>query len=558
MPCRIVTNLDKILTSEGIKNLTLLEAVSKYDSTSATSATVSSSIPPATTGETITVYRHDWLNLLSEYNYIRTHGLYNTYRPVCTLANGIVLELRVIETYYSASQQYYYDIQIFKNSNNTHTYVNDITYRKKASTPDLTGLYFTISQSPDLPGWIGSSMLWEGNDVVNLWTSNLVSRLATPATSPVTELINGSLPPEDPYGLNNDNTPEGGYGNFDYTSEDETPPSLPSLSAANAGFVTLWNPTISEVGDLADYLWGPTFSVATWQKLWNDPMECLLSLGIVPVAPTTGTRANIYFGNADTGIESAPITTQFVNVDMGSMHINGQSASYMDYAPYAKASIYLPYCGTYALDVDEIMDADLALEYHIDIYTGACVAYLTINNRVNSDESVVHNIMYQFTGNCLASIPVTSGDHSQLLQSLLFMGASIAATVATAGAGAASGGAIEGLAAEGDVVASSGVLGAASAINTVMSMKPNVMHSGNLSSTAGLLGSQKPFVTFTWSNLCRPDDEYQLVGMPIQKSGTLSDFEGFTIVSACHMDNILCTDAERSMIEQALGRGVII
>lgn len=370
----------------------------------------------------------------------------------------------------------------------------------------------------------------------------------------------GSIAPDDPYGLNENETPSGGYGDFDYTSEDETPPALPSLSAANAGFVTLWNPTISEVGDLADYLWGPTFSIASWQKLWNDPMECLLSLGIIPVAPTTGTRTNIYFGNADTGIESAPITTQFVTADMGSMHIRGQSASYMDYAPYAKASIYLPYCGTYALDVDEIMDADLALEYHIDIYTGACVAYLTINNRTNSDESNVHNVMYQFTGNCLASIPVTSGDHSQLLQSLLFMGAAIAATVATAGA-ASAGGAIEGLAAEGDVVASSGVLGAAaagSAINTVMSMKPNVMHSGNLSSTAGLLGGQKPFVTFTWSNLCRPDDEYQLVGMPLQKSGTLSDFEGFTIVSACHMDNILCTDAERSMIEQALGRGVII
>lgn len=366
---------------------------------------------------------------------------------------------------------------------------------------------------------------------------------------------------DDPYVTIIDENDPGGYGPGDYSSEDETPPSLPSISAANAGFVTLWNPTISEVGDLADYLWGPTFSVASWQKLWNDPMECLLSLGIVPIAPTTGARANIYFGNADTGIESTPITTQFVLADMGSMHIEGRSASYMDYAPYAKASIYLPYCGTYALDVDEIMDADLALEYHIDIYTGACVAYLTINNRTNSDGNVVHNVMYQFTGNCLASIPVTSGDHSQLLQSLLFMGASIAATVATAGAGAASGGAIEGLAAEGDVVASSGVLGAAtagSAINTVMSMKPNVMHSGNLSSTAGLLGGQKPYVTFTWSNLCRPEDEYQLVGMPIQKSGTLSDFEGFTIVSACHMDNILCTDAERSMIEQALGRGVII
>ena len=370
-------------------------------------------------------------------------------------------------------------------------------------------------------------------------------------------ILDGVKDANDPYVGDVNQTPDGGYGSFDYSSEDETPPALPALSAANAGFITLWNPTITEIGDLADYLWGPSFSIASWQKLWNDPMQCLLSLGIVPVSPTTGTRRNIFFGNADTGIESTPVTDQFVIIDMGSMTIEGRSASYMDYSPYCKASIFLPYCGTYALDVDEIMDAVLSLEYHIDIYTGACVAYLTVSNRNNSDGSTINNVLYQFTGNCLASIPVTSADHSQLLQSLLFMGASIAATVATSGAGAP----IEGLAAEGEAAGASGAMAgitAGSAINTVMSMKPNVMHSGNLSSTAGLLGAQKPHVTFIWSNLCRPDAEYKLSGMPLQKSGTLSDFSGFTIVSACHMDNILCTDAERALIEQALGRGVII
>lgn len=492
-------------------------------------------------------------------------GLYNQaiatqvfdYERLCLLKNGVELWVR-FDT--PASGYKSPDIYIYYKSTPTDVLhvVNNISISPQilnSSSAVVNDLIFTFASANNQ---IGMLITLKRSDETYWYCRGQVG----PVIKPIMDLIlNGGLAPNDPYGLNENDTPSGGYGDFDYTSEDETPPSLPSLSAANAGFVTLWNPSISEVGDLADYLWGPTFSVATWQKLWNDPMECLLSLGIVPVAPSTGTRANIYFGNADTGIESAPITTQFVKADMGSLRIDGRSASYMDYAPYAKASIYLPYCGTYAMDVDEIMDADLALEYHIDIYTGACVAYLTINNRTNSDGSNVHNIMYQFTGNCLASIPVTSGDHSQLLQSLLFMGASIAATVATAGAGAASGGAIEGLAAEGDVVASSGVLGAAtagSAINTVMSMKPNVMHSGNLSSTAGLLGGQKPYVTFTWSNLCRPEDEYQLVGMPIQKSGTLSDFMGFTIVSACHMDNILCTDAERSMIEQALGRGVII
>lgn len=381
------------------------------------------------------------------------------------------------------------------------------------------------------------------------------------------DLIFNNIPaiPDDPLGTDDDQTPEGGYGSFDYTSEIETPPPLPTLSAAQVGFVSLWNPTQQEMQDLAQYLWTGTFDLTNFKKLFTDPMECVLSVGIIPITPTrkqsggTDVKEEIVFGGSShSGVNAYPVTEQFYTVDMGTLHIDGKSKSAMDYSPYAKASIYLPYCGTYALDVDEIMDSDVSLEYHIDIYTGACVAYLTIDGHINSDGHNVNAIMYQFTGNVLASIPITGNDHSQFIQSMLFMGASIAATVASSGAGAP---AIEGAAASGDVAGAGMALNAAtagSAINTVMSMKPNVLHSGNLSSTAGLLGAQKPFITMSWSNLCRPEEEYKLAGMPLHRSGTLSDFEGFTIVSACHMHNILCTDAERAMIEQALARGVII
>ena len=368
----------------------------------------------------------------------------------------------------------------------------------------------------------------------------------------------------DPYSTDNNNTPEGGYGDFDYTSEEVLPPSLPSLSAAQVGFVSLWNPTQSEMQALASYLWTGTFDLTNFKKLFTDPMECVLSVGLIPITPTrkqsggADVKEEIVFGGSShSGVNAYPVTEQFYIVDMGTLHIGGKSKSAMDYSPYAKASIYLPYCGTYALDVDEIMDSDIELEYHIDIYTGACVAYLTINGHINSDEHAVHSIMYQFTGNVLASIPITGNDHSQFIQSMLYMGAAAAATVATSGAGAGAAAAGADLGAETAAAGFNKAL-AASAINTVMSMKPNVLHSGNLSSTAGLLGAQKPFVTMTWSNLCRPDDEYKLVGMPLHQSGTLSDFEGFTIVSACHMDNILCTEQELTLIEQALAKGVIV
>ena len=367
--------------------------------------------------------------------------------------------------------------------------------------------------------------------------------------------------PDDPYGTlpNNDN-PGSGYGPFDYTSETDLPPSLPSASAAQCGFVSLWNPTITELQGLASYLWtSGLFDINTWRHLFSNPMDCILSVGIIPFAPDRALSKEeiIFCGTSHSGISSYRVPTQMYIIPMGTMHIIGMSGGYTDYEPYAKASLFLPYCGTYALSCDEIVDADLSLEYHVDIYTGACVAYLTIE-RTNSNGEQVNAVMYQFTGNMLSTIPVTGADHSNFIQSLLFMGAAIGATVASSGAAAPE---IGGAMAAGDAVAGSTALTAAtagSAINTVMSMKPNVMRSGNLSSNAGLLGKQAPTITMAWSNICRPEDEYKLAGMPLHKSGTLSEFEGFTVVSAVHMDNILCTEEEKTMIEELLYKGVII
>lgn len=374
-------------------------------------------------------------------------------------------------------------------------------------------------------------------------------------------LFGDNIAPPDPYVTLPDNdNPGTGYGPYDYTSETDLPPSLPSASAAQCGFVSLWNPTITELQGLASYLWtSGLFDINTWRHLFSNPMDCILSVGIIPFVPDRALSKEeiIFCGTSHSAITSYRVPTQMYILPMGTMHITGMSGGYTDYEPYAKASLFLPYCGTYALSCDEIVDADLSLEYHVDIYTGACVAYLTIT-RTNSDGKQVNAVMYQFTGNMLSTIPVTGADHSNFIQSLLFMGAAIGATVATSGAAASE---IGGAMAAGDAVAGSTALTAAtagSAINTVMSMKPNVMRSGNLSSNAGLLGKQAPTITMTWSNICRPEDEYKLAGMPLHKSGTLSDFSGFTVVSAVHMDNILCTEEEKTMIEELLYKGVII
>lgn len=446
-----------------------------------------------------------------------------------------------------------YSFDIFVYRNGTYYPVGDSMYLERTDTILSVAVCFAKSDNDNYAVLTDVYLRRSGVEYYSAYLQYTAASWAILNT-----IFDGLVPiTDDPYSTETNETPSGGYGGFDYSGDDDLPPSLPTLSAAQVGFVSLWNPSQQEMKDLATYLWTGTFDLTNFKKLFTDPMECILSVGIVPVTPTTGTATEIVFGGSShSGVNAKPVTSQFVTVDLGKVHINGQSASALDYSPYVKVSIFLPYCGTYALDADDVMDSDIELEYHIDIYTGACVAYLTIT-KTNSDGSTLHSTLYQFTGNCLASIPITGNDHSQFIQSMLFMGAAVAATVATSGAGAP---AIEGAAATGDVAGASAVnaVTASSAVNSVMSMKPNVLRSGNLSSTAGLLGKQRPCITVTWPNLCRPDTEYKLLGMPVHKSGTLSDFEGFTIVSAVHVENILCTEIEKQMIEQMLYRGVMV
>ena len=290
-------------------------------------------------------------------------------------------------------------------------------------------------------------------------------------------------------------------------------------------------------------------------------MDCILSVGIIPITPARSTNKEaLNFGNfLNTGITAYKITDQFAELDCGSVTIDGSkyTSSAMDYSPYTKAELFLPFCGTHSISADEIMNATVSVVYHMDLYTGACVAYVKIA-KTNSDGSDLDSVLYQFTGNVLATIPITGADHSNFIQSILFMGAAAAASVATAGGAAPE---IGGAMAVGDSVSTSALGGAAisaSGINTVMSMKPNIMRSGNLAANAGFLGLKKPVITLTLPNLCRPGDENKLAGMPCQMSGTLSNFKGFNIVGACHLDNIPCTMEELRMIDTALAKGVIV
>ena len=77
----------------------------------------------------------------------------------------------------------------------------------------------------------------------------------------------------DPFGGGGTSEPGGGGGSFDNSSTPINIPNLPSISAASTGFISLFNPTLNQLNELASYMWSDLFQVDGWKKLFADPMD---------------------------------------------------------------------------------------------------------------------------------------------------------------------------------------------------------------------------------------------------------------------------------------------
>lgn len=340
---------------------------------------------------------------------------------------------------------------------------------------------------------------------------------------------------------------EGGDGDHDDTSDIIPKPPLPSISGSSNGLITAWNLSASQLESLATQLWEPDAWTAIKQYFTN-PMGAILSLAIIPVAPAT-TSGKVHLGGYDTGISAQRLISDYVKFDCGSIPINRYYGSYLDYSPFTKISCYLPYIGEVDIDPDQVMQTTLGIEYNINCITGECVAILS------ADGSVFAN----YSGNCLKQLPICQTDMSSIIQASV----QVCSTLISAGVGAASAGASEGVsfltsdikavnAAESAVKAQSSLLG------SVMSAKMNYKHSSQLGTGAGQLAPQIPFLTIIRPNLDLADNYKSFTGYPCNKNLMLSSLHGFTQAEAINLSVPSASLEEIAEIKELLLKGVIL
>lgn len=354
-----------------------------------------------------------------------------------------------------------------------------------------------------------------------------------------------------------DSTTGGGGGTFDYVSDNrgDTPQtSIEAIIGARIeniySVMSTYNKFVvspSEFTQIMGVLQGTDY-ISRYLNTMYNPLSAIIAVNWIPstlcaesndLAILTASGFNIsehinytnppqFKKNKVIGLHS------FDTIDLEPF-----SDSFADFEPYTKAVLHLPYIGELEISVNAIAHGKIKVTYVCDNISGNCVAFVWC-------QDMFGNCTYKYTasGNCAYTLPVFANR-----QDGSAVGKLIGSAVNLLG---------------GDV-ASAGI-GAIGAITRLAIPKRATTVNGSFGGNVGLIGDSICWLEIVHPMWVQPNNFQELNGIPSELSGTLFDdmsdnhttYDGYTVVSEIHLENVDCTENEKTMIEAALKRGVHI
>ena len=326
---------------------------------------------------------------------------------------------------------------------------------------------------------------------------------------------------------NSDGSDDDGYKDREEGSdEDITNPDKNGGSYGNNGydstglFSTTYKMSESRIKSLGGFLWGASF-FDNIKLLNSSPIENIVSCKIIPIS-INGTDERIVLGNVDTGVNGDKVNSSY-KVEVGSLAISEYYHSFLDYAPYTKLTIFLPFIGFKELDTNTFMNKTLKVIYIFDLITGSVKAQLFASNVY----------VQSYDGNAGIDIPLTSSNRAQVEGA--FIGSALSA------------------------VESKSLIGASSALLNGAMTPYSFSTKGSYSPSCGTHDTRKIFVIYDRPTLQIPSTYGHDFGYPCKLSRSLGSVNGFTIVNSnIDLNGITCTETEREEIRQLLTSGVYL
>ena len=327
-------------------------------------------------------------------------------------------------------------------------------------------------------------------------------------------------------------------------SEDQKTPEidLPNVSLTSYGvFHKTYVMTKSQCQSLSDYLWNPdpdTFSaiIQDLKLVGDNVMNSIISVVMFPFEiPHSDDPAIIRIGRRNTTV-SAPLldTSNFV-FEMGTCYCYPQFKNFLDYEPYTKGWLYIPFCGLFEIPLQQFMNKYIDIKLAVDLLTGAGLAIVYAGGIP---------ILYK---NCKIGmqIPVTGADSTYTTRNYIN-----AVESAFSGLGNALAG--NPLGAIGNV--------ASATLSCLTAKNAPITCNGSNSPQCGILAPNKCyFIIERPKTIMSQNPDYgKLIGYACYKTNVIGNFSGFTTFDNVKLSISQCTDNERNEIISLLRSGVYL
>lgn len=341
---------------------------------------------------------------------------------------------------------------------------------------------------------------------------------------------------EEPSGSDDNSEPGGGDGDYTDDSDPIDFPPVPTGGALASGAVNAYVVDPQTMNNIIEELWDTNIfnPVQMWQKSIADPIDAIVSFHAIPVLPQTDPPETIFIGNFNTHETADTVKNEFRVVDCGTVNINEYWGSALDYSPYTKVEIFLPFIGIKELTPEDTMKTTVHVKYYIDMLTGECVAFIKCGQ----------SVLYHFTGDCKLQIPLT-GQSEDLYQNAASSAGNLVTSMAV---GSAVGGGV-GMAA-GAIISNAA---------NIASTKIKTNRSGSLGGAKSIMDDFVPYIIIHRPVQSLAKDYNKFKGYTSNITSVLGALTGYTEVEHIHLQGISdATEAEMKEIESLLKSGVLL
>lgn len=325
----------------------------------------------------------------------------------------------------------------------------------------------------------------------------------------------------------------GGDGYFYKGNEGVGFPSVPTISAASSGFMSVYAVDSGNLQSLANELWttGGSSFFDTVVKNYASPFENIISVGMIPFADIVTVQQNIKIGNYQSAVIGNKLSTTFYEVDCGIKNIEEYYNTFADYNGFTKLSLFLPFCGFMDVNINEFQNGSMWIKYMIDVLSGAVVANVAALNKGE------WQIVYSKEGNFKAEIPISGSNYLQFLAGEMGAVAQIGMGFVHQNPAAIGGG-----------------------IVNAISAKPSYQRSGSISATSGFMGVRNPYLVFELPDMWIPPNFKHLKGYKSNHKCRIGDESGYIRASVQNEEliDLDLTDSEMNEVRAALAEGIYI